>query len=138
MQVQRTASAGPHLLPVPGAIQDLHQSLQHQVIIPNYKIKQKWAQDPTDPPVPKPIFVLYRPIFSLIWKGTKSLNRFKLLVLKAKYTLQRLNLFKVLKLCPFIYSNWWILTIAPSVEIYSYEGNCVLCRFTAPKWRFLK
>ncbi len=44
MQVQRTASAGPHLLPVPGAIQDLHQSLQHQVIIPSYRIKQKWVK----------------------------------------------------------------------------------------------
>jgi hypothetical protein len=41
MQVQRTASAGPHLLPVPGAIQDLLQSLQHQVIIiSNYKISK--------------------------------------------------------------------------------------------------
>ncbi len=60
LQVQCAASAGPHLLPVPGAIQDLHQSLQHQVIIPNYKIKQKWA---TDPPIPKPIFVLNWPIF---------------------------------------------------------------------------
>ncbi len=41
MQVQRTASAGPYLLPVPGAIQDLLQSLQHQVTILNYKISKR-------------------------------------------------------------------------------------------------
>jgi hypothetical protein len=47
---------------------------------------------PTDPPLPIPIFVLYRPIFSLIWKRKKSLYRFKLVDLEATYTLQRLNL----------------------------------------------
>jgi len=38
VQVQRTASAGRHLLPVQGAIQDLLQSLQHQVTA-SYEIK---------------------------------------------------------------------------------------------------
>jgi hypothetical protein len=38
VQVQRAASAGRHLLPLQGAIQDLLQSLQHQVIA-SYKIK---------------------------------------------------------------------------------------------------
>jgi hypothetical protein len=112
-----------------------HQTLEKKSI-PNYKIKQKWVKIR--------LILLYRnqSLYcigrSLIWKGPKPLYRFKLVDLEATYTLQRLNMFKVLKLCPFIYSNWWILTIAPLIEIYFYEGNCVLCRFIAPKWRIFQ